>query len=111
SQLRELQRAVLNRDPALDLRSAGPPLAAVERTPRPAAADSALSVQPTAPHLLPWGIADFTGREDLIAAICGFLPGPATVAPPYSVPIVVISGAGGVGKSTLAIRVAHELID
>jgi DNA replication protein DnaC len=57
--------------------------------------------QPT-PHRLPTDIGDFTGRKDYIAQIEAIL----TLGK-----IVTISGIPGVGKSALAIRVAHRLKD
>lgn len=111
-QLRELERAILNRDPALDLGTlvAAPSVAAVRvvRAEATSDAERAFAEQRMAPHLLPWGIADFTGRDDLIARISALVTGPV---PQHTAPIVVVTGRGGVGKSSLAIRVAHELID
>lgn len=57
--------------------------------------------QPT-PYMLPQEIGDFTGREDYIAQIKQSLERGN---------IVAIDGMGGVGKSALAIRVAHRLKD
>jgi predicted ATPase len=72
--------------------------------------------EPTAPLLvprqLPHSIADFTGREQEIDQIKLLLSDDAdTSMTSYAMRIVVVSGKGGVGKSTLAIRVAHELED
>jgi tetratricopeptide (TPR) repeat protein len=54
------------------------------------------------PHRLPTEIGDFTGRKDYIAQIEEIL---------NLGKIVTISGIPGVGKSALAIRVAHRLKD
>lgn len=62
------------------------------------------------PWQLPPSIADFTGREQQLARLKRILhrqEGPPGA--PYAMPIVTISGRGGVGKSSLAIRAAHEL--
>lgn len=87
-ELRELERAILNRDPSLN------------------------SVQPTAaepsepvPKQMPATISDFTGRQDEVAEIVRIMTDTAG----FAVPVVAISGRGGVGKSSLALRVSHEL--
>ncbi|GAA2233026.1 hypothetical protein GCM10010360_66600 [Streptomyces nogalater] len=57
------------------------------------------------PAQLPAPPAHFTGRTDVRRALRQALTGP-----PASVPaVVVISGMAGVGKSALALHVAHEL--
>ncbi|MGW0445381.1 AfsR/SARP family transcriptional regulator [Streptosporangium sandarakinum] len=58
------------------------------------------------PAQLPPDVADFTGRRTQIDQLLDVLtPTAATTA----VPIAVISGMGGVGKSALATHVAHRL--
>lgn len=115
-ELQDLERAILNRDPALDLpmpSSWSVPMA----TPRivdehhGAAEQHPAVEQPIVPRQLPCSIADFTGREAHIADIRQILSGEPSSGPRYAVRIVAISGKGGVGKSSLAIRAAHELID
>jgi len=108
-ELQELERAILNRDPALDLQLGGtrPNPVIDERT----VIDRSVVEQPIVPRQLPGSIADFTGREGHIAKIKAILSGePDSTTAPYGVRIVAISGKGGVGKSSLAIRAAHELI-
>ncbi|MFL6120413.1 BTAD domain-containing putative transcriptional regulator [Actinophytocola sp.] len=102
--LQKLEAAILNRDPMLDLRTTvvvEPPAHELvpERQPAPAPLSS--------PRQLPGSIADFIGREDNIEEIKQLLSGDPTDS--YALRIVSISGRGGVGKSSLAIRVAHEL--
>lgn len=97
-ELRDLERAVLGNDRSLDLRSAGPRQA----EPEP-------EEQAAVPRQLPGTVADFVGHDDHIADITRFLTGTRSPALRYAVPIVAISGRCGVGKSTLALRVAHEL--
>ncbi|HEU5471977.1 MAG TPA: BTAD domain-containing putative transcriptional regulator [Actinophytocola sp.] len=95
-ELRDLERAVLSGDPSLDLPEAG---------------EEPATEQPSViPRQLPSSIADFVGREDLLDEIRQILASGESTAP-YAVPVVAISGRGGVGKSTLALRVAHELGD
>ncbi|WP_275424653.1 AfsR/SARP family transcriptional regulator [Planobispora siamensis] len=59
------------------------------------------------PSLLPAGIADFTGRGELVDRLCGTLAGHG----PGPVPVALITGQGGAGKTTLAVHVAHRLSD
>jgi hypothetical protein len=87
-ELRALERAVLNRDPSLNGDSPEKP-----------------GPREPVPKLMPATIADFTGRQDEIAAIVDIM---TDEAPGLAVPVVAISGRGGVGKSSLAIRVSHE---
>jgi DNA-binding SARP family transcriptional activator len=101
-ELRELEKAILNRDPALDFAS-GPEQVVPSTRPEPVSA---------VPKQMPASIADFTGRQGEIAEIVRLLTerhGPETSG--FAVPVVAISGRGGVGKSSLAIRVAHELAE
>jgi DNA-binding SARP family transcriptional activator len=99
--VRRLESAILNRDPELDVRVAG---SAPKATATPAEHQSVV------PRRLPASIADFTGRQAQLAEIKHVL-GNEDQVPTYGVRIVSISGKGGVGKSTLALRAAHELRD
>jgi hypothetical protein len=59
------------------------------------------------PAQLPRDVADFTGRRDEVEAICRQL---GSVRPPSAttaVPVVVVTGPPGVGKSALVTHVAH----
>ena len=119
--LQNLEIAILNRDPALDLPSVGSgsprrgPVADAPATPPTPAAPPVSEVRaPVGRHVvpkqLPASIADFTGRDEQVEEIKRVLAGDdGSPAALYAVPIVAISGRGGVGKSTLAIRAAHEL--
>ena len=128
-ELRALQRQLLRMDegvgrpadppPALTLVPAGDPVpAGFARPPRPVApscvSGGAASPPPglTVPDQLPCDISDFTGRESEMAAILdGLGPdlpdggGPV----PRPVPLTVITGPGGIGKTALAVHVAHLL--
>ncbi|WP_174535178.1 AfsR/SARP family transcriptional regulator [Micromonospora chalcea] len=54
-------------------------------------------------RMLPAGLTDFVGREEQIAAVLEWLPERPAVA------VTAISGLPGVGKTTLAVRIAHQL--
>ncbi|PRY35773.1 AfsR/SARP family transcriptional regulator [Umezawaea tangerina] len=100
-ELQDLERAILNRDPKLSLPAAG--TAPVAKRP---SASPVAEQQPVVPQQLPASISDFTGREGHLDEIRQLVSGGADG---YGMPIVAISGKGGVGKSSLAVRVAHEL--
>ncbi|WP_052684260.1 AfsR/SARP family transcriptional regulator [Lentzea aerocolonigenes] len=59
---------------------------------------------PASPMRLPDDIADFTGRVEHVERISGLITG-------GSVPIVTLAGQPGVGKTTLAVHMAHLLRD
>ncbi|MFD1544810.1 AfsR/SARP family transcriptional regulator [Nonomuraea guangzhouensis] len=81
-ELRQTHEAILRSDPAL--------LAPVRRR---------------RPRQLPSPPADFIGRGEEIAALR------TALTQPDAMPICVISGAGGMGKSALALRAAHEVAE
>ncbi|ACU39143.1 AfsR/SARP family transcriptional regulator [Actinosynnema mirum] len=102
--LRELHTAILDGSlttPAADV-------------PRPAAAAAAVTATATAAparpltRTLPPDINDFTGRADELAAILAL---GATGPDRPAAPVVVVSGAGGTGKSALAVHAAHLLAE
>ena len=98
AELQALERAVLNRDPSLGLPSESVQPASPSEKPASAS-----------PRQLPSSIADFIGRQSYIVEITQLLAEARNSGTArYAVPIVGIWGFGGVGKSTLALRVAHE---
>jgi DNA-binding SARP family transcriptional activator len=91
SELVGLHRQILAADPALDLGDVLKPGGETVLS-RPAL--------PPRPMQVPADVADFTGRADSVALIRAALADGGFVA---------VSGPGGIGKSTLAIHLAHQL--
>ncbi|WP_433512174.1 BTAD domain-containing putative transcriptional regulator [Nonomuraea sp. CA-143628] len=87
-ELQELYEAVLRADPSLTPAPSPPPQAEPEAVPA---------------HL-PRGIADFTGRDKELGELAALL-----TAPSDTLTVCVVSGKGGVGKSALAVKVAHQV--
>ncbi|MGA4847115.1 AfsR/SARP family transcriptional regulator [Streptomyces sp. G5(2025)] len=65
---------------------------------------------PPAPALLPPAIGDFTGREAQLSEIRAALTGTGT-EPREAMPVVAVTGPGGVGKSVLGVTAAHRVAD
>ncbi|MFF2117183.1 BTAD domain-containing putative transcriptional regulator [Kitasatospora sp. NPDC058184] len=111
--LRELQRRILVADAALvapaptsastSSPSATPTSSPAPTTARPAAAARAPYPAAVRPTQVPADLADFTGREAQTEALRAVLLSPGTM------PVATVSGLGGVGKTALAVHVAHTL--
>ena len=99
-ELQDLERAILVRDPSLDL-----VVTATGATARGSRGRLGL------PQQLPSAIPDFVGREESVQRIRDHLmPGACrTAGGRRHVEVVVVGGRSGVGKSALALHVAHEL--
>ena len=61
------------------------------------------------PEQLPADVADFTGRDEQVNHLCGLLAGPGASGDPGAVRIAVVAGAGGLGKTSLAVHAAHRV--
>jgi DNA-binding SARP family transcriptional activator/tetratricopeptide (TPR) repeat protein len=93
-----LEQAILTRDTRLDLPDPRPPVGLPGQT----------AVAP-APRQLPRTIADFTGREEILVEISQVIAGQDTSDCPPEVPVVMLTGRGGAGKTAVAVRAAHLL--
>jgi DNA-binding SARP family transcriptional activator/tetratricopeptide (TPR) repeat protein len=100
--LRELQLQVLKRDPALV--AAREQIALAPPTPPPAAPPAA------PPRQLPAAATHFVGRDTEAAQLQQILV-PSDQAIRHRPAVAVIYGPGGVGKSALAIRTAHQIAE
>ncbi|MET9316198.1 NB-ARC domain-containing protein [Kribbella sp. NPDC003505] len=72
--------------------------------------DQATAEPPPTPWQLPPAAPDFTGRSAQIDAIMAVLRDPGRSSAP-AVGLVALTGMGGIGKTTLAVHVAHRLTD
>jgi DNA-binding SARP family transcriptional activator/Tfp pilus assembly protein PilF len=58
---------------------------------------------------LPADIPDFTGRTEHVQKLHDLLAGPGRPDSPGAVVVAAVIGAGGLGKTTLAVHAAHQL--
>lgn len=89
-QLRKLETAILIEDEALRLDQDEPVPVVVQNV--------------VSPHQLPATISDFIGRQDVVARAENVLSGDH-----MTMHVVNISGKAGIGKSALAVHVAHRV--
>ncbi|GIH64885.1 AfsR/SARP family transcriptional regulator [Microbispora siamensis] len=104
AELTGLHRRILAADPSLAL--APPP---VRLSPQDvhddaATAETGPAIEMPRPAQLPAAVPDFTGRTGLVRRLLALLRGEGAGE---GVPIAAMSGIGGVGKTTLAVHVAH----
>jgi DNA-binding SARP family transcriptional activator/tetratricopeptide (TPR) repeat protein len=110
--LSRIHQQVLTADPALDAATAAggtadPPIAAVEpddghRRPRHEVAGIPVPAQ------LPLDAQGFSGRHDELAILQDTLSA-RSAGPDETVPIIVISGTAGIGKTALAVRFGRHV--
>jgi DNA-binding SARP family transcriptional activator/tetratricopeptide (TPR) repeat protein len=101
----------LGADPGPELRSVHQALLRGELYPAPApsaAAAPAATVTPPKPAQLPADVPGFTGRATELAWLDGLSAGTEA---PTAVPVTVVSGTAGVGKTALAVHWAHRVAD
>jgi len=61
------------------------------------------------PAQLPADVTDFTGRDEQVKRLCDLLTGVGVGADTGAVRIAVVAGAGGLGKTSLAVHAAHRV--
>jgi DNA-binding SARP family transcriptional activator len=61
------------------------------------------------PTQLPADIEDFTGRGGHVRHLCDMLTRGHAASSPGAVPVALVAGAGGLGKTTLAVHAAHRI--
>ncbi|GAA3081380.1 AfsR/SARP family transcriptional regulator [Streptosporangium carneum] len=111
--LTALHQRILNGDPGLTAATAATaspprvPAAAQEQAGEAEAAEGEIPELPR-PAQLPAAVNDFTGRRQIIARLRTLLSAHAGTD---GVPVAAISGIGGVGKTALAVHLAHTMQD
>nr|BAW27698.1 regulator [Streptomyces sp. SoC090715LN-17] len=60
-----------------------------------------------APHTLPFDVPDFSGRRSELERVCEV----ARRAPKGAPAVIALDGMGGSGKTALAVRAAHQLVE
>jgi tetratricopeptide (TPR) repeat protein/transcriptional regulator with XRE-family HTH domain len=70
-----------------------------------------LGSEGTGPSLLPPSVTDFTGRQEEVASVLELLATDGLQEGPHTVVISALAGKPGIGKTTLAVHVAHRLRD
>jgi DNA-binding SARP family transcriptional activator/tetratricopeptide (TPR) repeat protein len=113
AELQQLYQEMLAADAGAGLpegaqRAAGPPSAPPAADPAGGPALAAAEPLPLVAQL-PADIPDFTGRAEHVQSLRDLLAGPRRPDSPGAVVVVAVTGAGGLGKTTLAVHAAHLL--
>ncbi|MFF4196087.1 BTAD domain-containing putative transcriptional regulator [Nonomuraea sp. NPDC001831] len=107
SELTALHQRILAADPALTL--VPPPAVPAEQAAGvPAAEEEPPALELPRPAQLPAAVGDFTGRKEVAVRVHTLLSAQSSAE---GVPVVALCGIGGVGKTTLAVHVAHAADD
>ncbi|MFF5204382.1 BTAD domain-containing putative transcriptional regulator [Streptosporangium sp. NPDC000396] len=97
----------LGLDPGPELMAA---YSALLRDERPRAAAS-VPAPVSVPAQLPAGIRDFAGRAEQVEEVLAALDSSKNEERPRAPRVVVVTGMGGIGKTTLAVHVGHRLTE
>ncbi|YCK33507.1 AfsR/SARP family transcriptional regulator [Actinomadura sp. ATCC 39365] len=107
SELTALHQRILAADPALT--HVPPPAAPAEQAAgEPEAEEEPPALELPRPAQLPAAVNDFTGRKEVAVRVHTLLSSQSSAE---GVPVVALCGIGGVGKTTLAVHVAHAADD
>ncbi|MEU1386831.1 MULTISPECIES: BTAD domain-containing putative transcriptional regulator [unclassified Nonomuraea] len=107
SELTALHHRILAADPALT--HVPPPAAPAEQAAgEPEAEEEPPALELPRPAQLPAAVNDFTGRKEVAVRVHTLLSSQSSAE---GVPVVALCGIGGVGKTTLAVHVAHAADD
>ncbi len=116
AELRQFHAELLAKDtaPPAGVISAGRVFAPGGMTPPetpPSRGELRAPASPPRPAQLPAAVADFTGRVEQVQHLCDLLSGASAAASsdPGAVRIAVVAGAGGLGKTSLAVHAAHQI--
>ena len=103
-ELSALHQRILAADPALS----GAQALVAYREPAPAVGVP-LAGGPADPAQLPADAADFTGRHSQVELMCALLGAEPDAGRPGAMIVSAVAGMGGVGKTALAVHVAHRV--